>query len=87
MDGVTATRQIRRFEEAQNLKPTKVIALTGLASTSTRIEAMSSGANHFLTKPVRFNELLALLKPHEGSTVETANERSRWLSNEVSDSI
>jgi CheY-like chemotaxis protein len=61
MDGITATREIRLFEQQHNMKPTKIIALTGLASTSTRIEAMSSGADHFVTKPVKFQALSALL--------------------------
>ncbi|KAF2194666.1 hypothetical protein K469DRAFT_650592 [Zopfia rhizophila CBS 207.26] len=61
MDGITATLEIRLFEQKHNMKPTKIIALTGQASTSARIEAMSSGINHFLTKPVKFQALRALL--------------------------
>ena len=62
MDGMTATREIRSFEHVQKAHKATVIALTGLASTSARVEAMSSGADHFLTKPVDFRTLLKLIE-------------------------
>jgi CheY-like chemotaxis protein len=68
MDGIAAIKEIRRFEEQRSIVPTKIIALTGLASTSARIEAMSSGANHFLTKPVKFQALSALLEMTSGGS-------------------
>jgi CheY-like chemotaxis protein len=61
MDGVTATRAIRKYELESNLKPTVIIALTGQASTAARLEAVKSGVDHFITKPVRFPVLLGLL--------------------------
>jgi CheY-like chemotaxis protein len=72
MDGNTATREIRHYEKQQHLKPTKIIALTGLASTSARIDALSSGADQFLTKPIRFQVLMPLL---EESSAELERER------------
>jgi CheY-like chemotaxis protein len=62
MDGMTATREIRNIEHTERRQKTTVIALTGLASTSARVEAMSSGADHFLTKPVNFRGLLRLIQ-------------------------
>jgi CheY-like chemotaxis protein len=66
MDGVTATREIRRYEDKQRMKRSKIIALTGQASTSARIEAMASGANQFLTKPIKFQALKPLLDLEDG---------------------
>lgn len=63
MDGMTATREIREFERKNKVKqPVTIIALTGLASEIVQQEAFKSGVNYFLHKPVRFKELLALLK-------------------------
>ncbi|KAK8241321.1 hypothetical protein IWZ00DRAFT_65617 [Phyllosticta capitalensis] len=62
MDGLTATREIRRYEQRAHCPPATVIALTGLANAATRVEALGSGVNHFLTKPVRFQALYAMLR-------------------------
>lgn len=65
MDGFEATRQIRQFEHQHELAATPIVALTGLASHTAQQEALESGVNLFLTKPVRFNtlsEALASLK-------------------------
>jgi len=62
MDGMSATRAIREFEREGNLPRCSIIALTGLASASAKLEAWSSGIDHFMTKPVNFNALAALLR-------------------------
>lgn len=61
LDGLEATRHIRAFEHKQDLKRATVYALSGLASASVQEEALSSGIDLFLTKPVRLKELTALL--------------------------
>jgi len=61
MDGMEATRAIRKLERERRQKPVMIIALTGLASARTQQEAFSNGINLFLTKPVRFNELRKIL--------------------------
>ncbi|KAK7517748.1 uncharacterized protein IWZ02DRAFT_416709 [Phyllosticta citriasiana] len=66
MDGLTATREIRRFEQRAHCPPATVIALTGLANAATRVEALGSGVNYFLTKPVRFQALYAMLSDGGG---------------------
>lgn len=65
MDGLESTRQIRAFEQAQNLQPATIIALTGMASASARQEAFASGIDLFLTKPVRLKELTSILEKRE----------------------
>ncbi|GME25092.1 GAF domain-containing protein [Neofusicoccum parvum] len=62
MDGMAATREIRRYEQREGIRPTFVIALTGLASATARVEALRSGINYFLTKPVKFQALHQILK-------------------------
>ncbi|KKY20461.1 putative two-component sensor protein histidine protein kinase [Diplodia seriata] len=62
MDGMAATREIRRHEQREGLRPTIVIALTGLASAAARVDALNSGINFFLTKPVKFQALHQMLK-------------------------
>ena len=61
MDGMVATREIRKLERSRLQKACKIIALTGLGSANTQEEAFSSGIDVFLTKPVRLNDLRKIL--------------------------
>jgi CheY-like chemotaxis protein len=66
MDGTTSSREIRTYEREMGLtKPTTIIALTGLASATARIEALANGIDHFMTKPVKLKKLLSYLKGQE----------------------
>jgi DNA-binding response OmpR family regulator len=62
MDGMSATRAIRQYEEAYNIPRCCIIALTGLASASAKLEAWNSGIDYFMTKPINFKELNEVLK-------------------------
>ncbi|KAF4495695.1 Peroxide stress-activated histidine kinase mak2 [Fusarium agapanthi] len=57
MDGLEATRQIRAFERYSGIATSKILAITGLGSESTREEATRSGVDVFITKPVKLREL------------------------------
>lgn len=63
MNGFEATRRIRVFEKRRTdeTKPSKIIALTGLSSSLDESEAMDSGMDRFLTKPVAFKEVEKIL--------------------------
>ncbi|KAJ5639243.1 uncharacterized protein N7484_007105 [Penicillium longicatenatum] len=63
MNGFEAARTIRAFEKGRGdgLKRSKIIALTGLSSVSDEMEALDSGINLFLTKPVAFKEVQKIL--------------------------
>ena len=61
MDGMSATRAIRQYEEAYNIPRCCIIALTGLASNSARLEAWNSGIDQYMTKPVNFAKLAEFL--------------------------
>ncbi|KAI1811920.1 hypothetical protein GGS20DRAFT_588026 [Poronia punctata] len=62
IDGLEATRQIRRLEAASKVEPVTIIALTGLASDDAQKDACQSGVNVFLTKPVTFQNISAVLR-------------------------
>lgn len=70
MNGFAATREIRRIERERQPgqsssafeKSAYIVALTGLASDRDEDEALSAGVDDFLTKPLQFNKLLAILK-------------------------
>ncbi|CAL5870047.1 uncharacterized protein PFLUO_LOCUS4281 [Penicillium psychrofluorescens] len=72
MDGFEASREIRRLEKEHRAGmsesdrkaclPTIISALTGLDSAGAQKEALGSGINTFLVKPVKRRELQAILQ-------------------------
>ncbi|EWZ34082.1 hypothetical protein FOZG_12097 [Fusarium oxysporum Fo47] len=62
MDGLEATRLIRKFEREYHLKPVTIIAITGLATDGARDEAFASGLDVFLTRPVSLGQLIPVLE-------------------------
>lgn len=66
LNGIEATKRIRGYEREHSLQPTKIIALTAWADTKTQEEAIASGMDLFLPKPVKFAQLREILgKLHE----------------------
>jgi signal transduction histidine kinase/CheY-like chemotaxis protein len=62
MDGFEATRAIRAIEEErEGSDRAKIIAFTGLTSTTHESKAMGAGVSMFLTKPVSFKEVSRIL--------------------------
>jgi CheY-like chemotaxis protein len=77
MNGFEATRAIRALErESDCRRPAIIIALTGLSSSRDESEALASGVDFFLTKPVSFREVSRLLDEWErdGFKKERRNE-------------
>jgi CheY-like chemotaxis protein len=62
MDGMVASYEIRKFEQQNKLNRTPIVALTGLASVAVQEEAILSGIDLFLTKPVPLKRLKAVLE-------------------------
>lgn len=62
MDGLQASREIRKFERQEDVTASTIIALTGAASMKSREEAFRSGVDLFLTKPVPMKKLKALIQ-------------------------
>ncbi|CRG82830.1 two-component sensor protein histidine protein kinase (dhkk, dhkj) [Talaromyces islandicus] len=66
MNGFEATRAIRALEyERDEPRPATIIALTGLSSARDESEALTSGVDLFLTKPVSLKEVSRLLEEWE----------------------
>ncbi|RMJ24454.1 GAF [Aspergillus sp. HF37] len=62
MDGLESTRRIRDFEQLTSKSRVRIIALTGLAQADVQSEATGSGMDLFLTKPVRMDGLMSIMK-------------------------
>ncbi|WP_240224455.1 MHYT domain-containing protein [Rheinheimera hassiensis] len=76
MDGLEACRQIRQWEEAQQLKPLPVIALTASVLDEDKVAAKEAGMQGFASKPVDFaalsNEIARVLQLSAGTTAAIA---------------
>ncbi len=64
MDGLTATRTIRNWEQVNNQPPIPIIALTASALKGDREKCMAAGCTAYLTKPIRQDVLLQAIKEH-----------------------
>ncbi|CAG8426857.1 unnamed protein product [Penicillium salamii] len=63
MDGLESTRRIREFEKTVDAKSRVTIAaITGLAQADVQRDAIGSGMDLFLTKPVRLDNLVPIIK-------------------------
>ena len=58
MDGLTATRTIRAWEQAHDRSPTPIIAVTASALKGDREMCLAAGCTAFLTKPIKQEVLL-----------------------------
>ncbi len=61
MDGLEATAAIREWEAEQGLSPVPIVALTAHAFEEKRQQCFEAGCTHYLTKPVKKADLIALL--------------------------
>jgi two-component system, sensor histidine kinase and response regulator len=61
VDGLEATRQIRRIEAEDGLPHTPVIALTAHALKGDREACLDAGMDDYLTKPLRLADLERVL--------------------------
>ncbi len=58
MDGLTATRAMRAWEQARRRTPTPIIALTASALKGDQEQCMAAGCTAYLTKPIKQDVLL-----------------------------
>jgi CheY-like chemotaxis protein len=68
MNGLEATRLIRRIEKKKNLMPTPIIAAMGQASEDRRESCLRAGMDGFIAKPLRRGDMAALLHRHAAGT-------------------
>ncbi|QKE63427.1 PAS domain S-box protein [Aquipseudomonas campi] len=59
VDGLEATRRIRRHEQVNGLQPTPIIALTASVLEQDRRAAREAGMDGFASKPLEMDKLLA----------------------------
>ena len=58
IDGLAATRLIRKLP---HFEATPIIAVSAHDTTDFQMEAIQAGCNRYITKPIDFNELEALI--------------------------
>jgi PAS domain S-box-containing protein len=73
MDGLTATRAIRNWEQANHRPPTPIIALTASALKGDQEKCVAAGCTAYLTKPIRQEVLLKAIKEHSMVAPEIAH--------------
>jgi PAS domain S-box-containing protein len=62
MDGLTATRAIRAWEQANQRAPVPILALTATALRGDREKCLAAGCTAYLTKPIKQDVLLQAIK-------------------------
>jgi CheY-like chemotaxis protein/HPt (histidine-containing phosphotransfer) domain-containing protein len=75
MDGLEATRRIRKWEKNSGRKPIHIIAITANAMAGDRDKCIASGMNDYLAKPVRPEALQSAIERIR-NTVTVANTAS-----------
>jgi len=76
MDGLTATRTIRAWEQANDRPPIPIIALTASALKGDREMCLGAGCTAFLTKPIKQEVLLQAIKEHSLVVPTSSKEES-----------
>jgi len=81
MDGYTATCILRNWEREQGRPPIPIIALTANGLTEARIESRTAGCDEFLTKPIKMDTLLRVIRRYasNGQDNDTVEKRSSGI--------
>lgn len=61
MDGLVSTDLIRNFEKENGLKPSSIMAVTGVASDAMHQQALAAGVDKYLIKPLSLRELKKII--------------------------
>ncbi len=78
MDGLTATRAIRVWEQTNHRPPTPIIALTASALKGDQEKCVAAGCTAYLTKPIKQEVLLQAIKEHSiGASMSSEEESNR----------
>src|SRR5207248_1957604 len=77
MDGLTATRAIREWEQANHRPPTPIIALTAAALKGDQEKCMAAGCTAYLTKPIKQEALLQAISEYSRPAPSPSKGESR----------
>jgi PAS domain S-box-containing protein len=72
MDGYTATRAIRKWEQGQDRVPLPIIALTAYALSGDRAKCLEAGCTAYLAKPIKKEGLFAVIAEHVQDAARSA---------------
>jgi len=80
MDGIETTTIIRQggptLDWPEELRDLPVVAMTAHAITEVRTRSLAAGMNDFITKPVNFDRLQAVIAAHQSTTDDKVNVSS-----------
>ncbi len=62
MDGIEATKEIRKYEEEQGLKPAFIVALTAAVMKEDRDKCLRAGMDDFIAKPFNIKQIAKIFK-------------------------
>lgn len=83
MDGLTATRQIRKIEQEQGLSRTPIIGMTAHAFVEDKDKCVNAGMDSYLPKPISEQDLLAEMALYLNDKTEARPERQASGMNDV----
>ena len=66
MNGISATREIRQWEQEEDLDPVPIIALTSHDQKEKLVEALDVGCTAHLIKPLTKEAMLKTIDEHTG---------------------
>ncbi|MBF0271721.1 MAG: response regulator [Magnetococcales bacterium] len=70
MDGHTATRQIRQWEQTSRRNPIPIIVLSAHAMEEEKMRSQQAGSTHYLSKPFQKSELFNMLQQVDYYTLD-----------------
>jgi CheY-like chemotaxis protein/HPt (histidine-containing phosphotransfer) domain-containing protein len=76
MDGLTATRAMRAWEQENKRQPTPIIALTASALRGDQEKCLAAGCTAYLTKPIKQDVLLQAIREHSSEVATEASVRA-----------
>ena len=81
MDGLEATKRIRELEKASG-RHTRIVAMTAHALAGDRERCLAAGMDDYLSKPLRKEDLLGVLRGGDGKTAPEEIEETVLFSRE-----